>query len=68
MAKKEFSSIVKNLHHLSSTRHIPGIFNSPFAKMKPKAFDIPLEVHLKSSFRAHYKWKPPNRKAIFSFR
>ena len=53
-AQTEFRKIVKNLHHLKSTDNIPGIFNSPFAKMKPKAFGVDLETHLNSNFKADY--------------
>ena len=34
-AKKKFGKIVKNLHHLSSTRVQPGIYSNPFAKSVP---------------------------------
>jgi hypothetical protein len=37
-AKQEFASLAKNLHHLSSTRNIPGVYNSPFAAQKPAVF------------------------------
>lgn len=32
------------------------------------AFDIPIETHLKSTFKANYKWKVPNRKIIDAFK
>jgi hypothetical protein len=54
-AQREFRKIVRNLHHLKSTVKIPGIYNSPFAKIKPKAFGVDLETHLNSNFNAEYK-------------
>jgi len=32
------------------------------------AFEIPIETHLKSTFKANYKWKAPNRKIIDAFK
>ena len=50
-AEREFGKVVKNLHHLSSTKVQPGVYSNPFRKTKPKAFDIPIETHLKSAFK-----------------
>ena len=38
-AKAEFASLAKNLHHLTSTKNIPGVYNSPFAMQKPSVFE-----------------------------
>jgi hypothetical protein len=38
LAKAEFGALAKNLHHLSSTRAVPGVYNSPFALQKPAVF------------------------------
>uniref|UniRef100_A0A0G4G4T7 Uncharacterized protein n=1 Tax=Chromera velia CCMP2878 TaxID=1169474 RepID=A0A0G4G4T7_9ALVE len=48
--RKAFDSLTSQLHHLVSTRHIPGIFNPPYADI-PKAYDKPIEQHLRDSFK-----------------
>lgn len=50
MARSEFNELAKNLHHLSSTLTIPGIYNPPYARVKPTAFDVDIDTHLKSTF------------------
>ena len=50
MARSEFNQLAKNLHHLSSTLTIPGVYNPPYARIKPTAFDVDIETHLKSTF------------------
>lgn len=64
LAKAEFGALAKNLHHLSSTKGIPGVYNSPFAVEKPTVFERSVEDHLKGAFRDSYKWRPPNRSQI----
>eukprot|EP01016_Furgasonia_blochmanni_P048812 TRINITY_DN7334_c0_g1_i1.p1 TRINITY_DN7334_c0_g1~~TRINITY_DN7334_c0_g1_i1.p1 ORF type:complete len:203 (+),score=44.34 TRINITY_DN7334_c0_g1_i1:336-944(+) len=64
VARAEFTELAKNLHHLTSTNNIPGVYNPPFARVKPAAFDVDIETHLKSTFQANYKWRPPDRKTI----
>lgn len=54
MARGEFNELAKNLHHLSSTLTIPGIYNPPYSKSKPTAFDIDIETHLKSTFHVRF--------------
>ncbi len=54
MARTEFEQLALNLHHLSSTKGIPGVYNPPYQNIKPSAFDIPIETHLKATFKAHY--------------
>jgi len=39
LARAEFQALAKNLHHLSSTKGIPGVYNSPFALQKPAVFE-----------------------------
>lgn len=56
--------LAKNLHHLSSTKNIPGVYNSPFALNKPAVFDRTVEDHLKAAFKDTYKWKPPTKEQI----
>ena len=31
MARTEFAELAGNLHHLSSTRAVPGVYNPPFS-------------------------------------
>lgn len=38
LARTEFEALAKNLHHLSSTKGIPGVYNSPFVLSKPAVF------------------------------
>eukprot|EP00357_Protocruzia_adherens_P013678 CAMPEP_0115001514 /NCGR_PEP_ID=MMETSP0216-20121206/17426_1 /TAXON_ID=223996 /ORGANISM="Protocruzia adherens, Strain Boccale" /LENGTH=235 /DNA_ID=CAMNT_0002366873 /DNA_START=18 /DNA_END=725 /DNA_ORIENTATION=- len=66
MARSEFAELTTKLHHLSSTAAIPGVYNSPYQLegTKPQAFNIDIETHLKSAFKANYQWKPPTRKEI----
>ena len=49
--ESQFSRIIKDLHHLASTKSQPGIYNAPYAKQLPKAFNIPIETHIKSAFK-----------------
>lgn len=63
-ARQEFTELAKNLHHLSSTNNIPGVYNPPYANNKPQAFNIDVETHLKATFKANYKWKPPTKDEI----
>lgn len=64
LARAEFQALAKNLHHLSSTRNIPGVYNSPFALQKPVVFERTVEDHLKTAFKESYRWRPPNRETI----
>ena len=34
-ARTEFAELASNLHHLSSTKAIPGVYNPPYASNKP---------------------------------
>ena len=67
-ARTEFHELATNLHHLSSTRAIPGVYNPPYSQIKPQAFNVDIETHLKSTFKANYSWKPPNKDKIEFFR
>ena len=49
------------MHHLSSTKTIPGVYNSPFAMQKPAAFEKTVEEHLKDAFKDNYRWRAPKR-------
>ena len=64
MARAEFSMITANLHHLTSTKAQPGIFNSPYSATKPQAFNVDIETHLQTSFKSNYQWKPAHGNRI----
>lgn len=34
-ARTEFSELAGNLHHLTSTKAIPGVYNPPYSHLKP---------------------------------
>lgn len=55
---------------MTSTRAIPGVYNPPYVPdgMKPQAFNVDIETHLKTTFKANYTWKAPNRESIEHFR
>ena len=67
-ARTEFHELASNLHHLASTKAIPGVYNPPYSQLKPQAFNVDIETHLKSTFKANYQWKPPNKDKIDFFR
>lgn len=52
MQSKKFDKLAENLHHLVSTKAIPGIFNSRFGEMyQITAYDIPMDDHIRDAFR-----------------
>lgn len=53
-ARTEFSELAGNLHHLTSTRAVPGVYNPPYTAIKPQAFNVDIETHLKSTFKSNY--------------
>ena len=55
--RKKFISIAKNLHHLVSTTHIPGVYNTPYlpAEMKPQVYNADIEEHLRGIFKSGIK-------------
>jgi hypothetical protein len=67
-ARTEFAELASNLHHLTSTKAIPGVYNPPYSQLKPQAFNVDIETHLKSTFKSNYQWKPPNKDKIGFFR
>ena len=67
-ARTEFHELATNLHHLASTKIIPGVYNPPYSQLKPQAFNVDIETHLKSTFKANYSWKPPSKEKIDFFR
>jgi hypothetical protein len=51
-ASKKFDALAENLHHLISTKAIPGVFNSRFGEMyQITAFDIPMDDHIRDAFK-----------------
>ena len=51
-AADEFEHMTENLHHLLSTKTNPSVFQSPFGpEFQATAFDIPIEQHIKDSFK-----------------
>lgn len=48
--RAEFEALAADLHHLRSTSHIPGVFNSPYVEPLT-AFGVPMEQHLQDNFK-----------------
>ena len=67
-ARTEFGELAGNLHHLTSTRTQPGVYNPPYSSIKPQAFNVDIETHLKTTFKSNYQWKPPSKEKIGFFR
>ena len=67
-ARTEFAELASNLHHLTSTKAVRGVYNPPNSKLKPQAFNVDIETHLKSTFKSNYQWKPPSTEKIAFFR
>jgi len=49
--RKEFDDLAGQLHHLVSTRTIPGVYNPPYSDVLPRAFDKPIEQHLRDALQ-----------------
>jgi hypothetical protein len=49
--RKEFDNLAGELHHLVSTKSISGVYNPPYSDMLPRAFEKPIEQHLRDSCR-----------------
>jgi hypothetical protein len=49
--RAEFDNLAGELHHLVSTKSIAGVYNPPFNDMLPRAFEKPIEQHLRDSCR-----------------
>ena len=54
--RRNFVNIAKNLHHLVSTKTIPGVYNTPFlpAELKPQVYNADIEEHLRGLFKSSY--------------
>ena len=49
--RQEFCTVAGEIHHLVSTKSIPGVYNPPYNDHLPRAFDKPIEQHLRESLR-----------------
>jgi len=49
--RQQFDNLAGELHHLISTKNIAGVYNPPFNDMLPRAFEKPIEQHLRDSCR-----------------
>ena len=49
-ARAEFMQVTQNLHHLTSTAAVSGVYNSPYAD-PPTANGIPIEDHLRAGVK-----------------
>lgn len=47
--REEFDNLAGDLHHLVSTKTIPGVYNPPYNDALPRAFEKPIEQHLRDS-------------------
>jgi len=47
----EFDNLASELHHLVSTKSISGVYNPPYTDVLPRAFEKPIEQHLRDSCR-----------------
>ena len=58
--------IASNLHHLISTKEIPGVYNTPYLppELKPQVYNADIEEHLKSVFKKSLKKNKPLLKSI----
>lgn len=49
--RQEFDHLAGELHHLVSTKTTPGVYNPPYNDTLPRAFEKPIEQHLRDSCR-----------------
>lgn len=49
--RQEFNGLCGELHHLVSTKSIAGVYNPPYNDVLPRAFDRPIEQHLRDSLQ-----------------
>lgn len=49
--RQEFHGLCGELHHLVSTKSIAGVYNPPYNDVLPRAFDKPIEQHLRDSLQ-----------------
>lgn len=49
--RQAFDNLAGELHHLVSTKSVAGVYNPPYNDMLPRAFEKPIEQHLRDSCR-----------------
>lgn len=49
--REEFHGLAGELHHLVSTKSIAGVYNPPYNDALPRAFEKPIEQHLRDSLQ-----------------
>eukprot|EP00440_Ansanella_granifera_P008126 gb/GFBE01008793.1/.p1 GENE.gb/GFBE01008793.1/~~gb/GFBE01008793.1/.p1 ORF type:complete len:395 (+),score=89.06 gb/GFBE01008793.1/:1-1185(+) len=49
--RQEFDNLAGELHHLVSTKTIAGVYNPPYNDHLPRAFEKPIEQHLRDALR-----------------
>lgn len=65
--RQEFDNLAGELHHLISTKAISGVYNPPYSDALPRAFEKPIEQHLRDSCKAQVPKslrRPRHRRAI----
>uniref|UniRef100_A0A7S2ITI5 Uncharacterized protein n=1 Tax=Zooxanthella nutricula TaxID=1333877 RepID=A0A7S2ITI5_9DINO len=65
--RDDFDSLAGELHHLVSTKAVPGVYNPPYNDSLPAAFEKPIEQHLRDSCKATVPKalrRPRHREAI----
>ena len=64
--KNNFYKIASNLHHLVSTKEIPGVYNTPYLppELKPQVYNVDIEEHLKSVFKKNFNKNKTSLKSI----
>lgn len=63
----EFDNLAGDLHHLVSTKTVPGVYNPPYNDILPAAFGKPIEQHLRDSSKVVLPTslrRPRHREAI----
>ena len=63
--RKQFFDVASNLHHLVSTRTIPGVYNPPglSEEHKPQIYNSDIETHLKSAFKSNFRKSTVNKQS-----
>lgn len=65
--RDEFDNLAGELHHLVSTKAIAGVYNPPYNDTLPRAFEKPIEQHLRDSCKVQVPKslrRPRHRMAI----
>jgi len=64
--RKNFNDVASHLHHLVSTKAIPGVYNPANIpeELKPQVFNADIETHLKAVFKNNIKAIGSKKKLI----